>query len=201
MDPGYFPEVVIRVATECLDVAPLWDTIMVATDPTTGELVCRGEWWMADPVKETANVGGMWAQQALLTGIALQLFSDKFSNSPRVRGGPDPRGWWGDSIDQQGQPALGSELWTLFNGTLDATIAATARNMAIEALQPLLTKKGGPVAKFDVRAIPDQVAGRLDVEIQGFSEDGSTIYNQKWSFAWRQTLSFGAPYPSFTITP
>lgn len=197
---GSFPEIDIRVATECLDVSPLWDTVMVATDPTTGELVCRGEWFLADPAKEPNNVGGLQAQQALLTAIALQLFTDRYSTSPRLRGGPDPRGWWGDSLDRQGQPPLGSEIWIYFNGVLNDQVAQGARNATIVALQPLLVKNGGPVATFDVVAIADQLNQRLDIQIQGFSEDGSTIYKQKWSFAWAQTLNFNSPYPSFTFT-
>jgi phage gp46-like protein len=201
MNGDSFPELDIRLATECLDVAPLMDTIMVATNPTTGELVCRGEWWMADTVKEPNNVGGIQAEQALLTSIALQLFTDRFSSSPTFHARSDPRGWWGDGIDRQGQPPLGSTLWTYLNGTLDAQIAFSARNATIEALQPLLTKNQGPVASFNVVAIADQANSRLDIQISGYSEDGSTIYSQKWSFAWAQTLNWSQPYPSFTFTP
>lgn len=197
---GAFPEIDIRVATECLDVSPLWDCVMVATDPTTGELVCQGQWFMADPVKEPNNVGGLQAQQALLTSIALQLFSDRFSSDPRLRGNSDPRGWWGDGIDQQGQPPLGSTIWTFFNGLLSDQVAFAIRNATIEALQPLLAKKGGPVASFNVVASADVSNSRLDVQIQGLSEDGTTAYDQRWSFAWAQTMNFGAAYPSFTFT-
>src|SRR5580765_834654 len=161
-----FPEIDIRVATECLDVAPLMDTVMVATDPRTGELRCWGEWQMAGK-DEPNNVGGIKGDQALLTAIALALFTDRYSTSPRLRAGPDPRGWWGDGLDQQGQPPLGSGIWVYFNGVLTNQVAQEVRAATLEALQPLLVKKGGPVARFDVVTFADTANGRLDVQISG----------------------------------
>lgn len=190
-----FPEIDIRVAAECLQVAPLWDTVMTAFDPVKGDIMVRGEWRMADPTIEPSNAGGMQARQALFTAIINQCFTDCFSKNPRLRGNTDPRGWWGDAFPEaQGVPQMGIELWTLFNGKLDPQVAAQARAFVIAGLQPLLSTKGGPVARFEVTAPFDQVQGILYIQIKGYSEDGLNVYDMKWQYAWSQTQA--GPFPS-----
>lgn len=189
-----FPEISIRVAAECLTTAPLWDTVM---NPS----LFRGEWRMASPTKEPDNVGGMKADKALLTSVAIVLFTDKFSRNPRSRGGLDPRGWWGDGIDMQAQPPMGIELWTLFNGVLSPQVAQQAVAFVKAGLSPLLVVNGGPVASWDVQYQIDQVQGKLDIPIKGYSTSGTLTYDQKWSFSWAQ-ISGGsqAGTPSFTVS-
>lgn len=190
-----FPEIDIRVAAECLVVGPLWDTVMTPFDPMTGEIVCRGEWRMADPMVEASNAGGMQAKEALTTAILLQCFTDRFSKNPTLRGGTDPRGWWGDGFQEApGAPPMGIELWTLFNGILNAQVVAQARAFVLAGLRPLLTKEGGPVARFDVVASMDLIQGQLSIEIKGFSQDGLNVYSQRWQYAWDQTAR--GPFPA-----
>lgn len=190
-----FPEIDIRVAAECLAVAPLWDTVMTPFDPVSGNITVRGEWAMADPNAEPSNAGGLQAKEALFTAIILQCFTDCYSVNPRLRGNTDPRGWWGDAFPEApGVPQMGIELWTLFNGVLNAQVAAQARAFVIAGLQPLLISKGGPVARFDVQAPFDQLQGKLYIQIKGYSQDGLLVYSQKWQYAWAQTQV--GPFPA-----
>lgn len=89
---------------------------------------------------------------------------------------------------------MGIELWTLFNGVLNAQVVAQARAFVVAGLQPLLSKNGGPVARFDVLASMDQIQGKLSIQIKGFSQDGLNVYNQKWGYVWDQTAR--GPFPA-----
>jgi phage gp46-like protein len=173
-----FPEVDIRITGECLDLTPLWDTVM---DPWE----FRGDWRLADPTREPNNIGGLQAHSALHTAITIQLFTDKWSKANEVRDQQDPRGWPLDLIDNQGFPELGSELWTLFRGRLSPETAVLAREYVLMALQTLIDQ--GVVAEVECQAEALVEDSRLDVHVQCYAASGSTVYETKFKFAWDQT--------------
>lgn len=181
-----FPEVTIRVTAECLDLTPLWDTVIVDNEGFM-------DYALADPAQEPSNVGGLRAQQALHTAIIHQLFTDKWSKANEVKAEQDPRGWWGDVIDAQGYPELGCDLWTLFRGRLSQEVATLAQAYALQACQTFITQ--GIAAQVDCQAEPNIDNSRLDIAVQLYSDNGSTVYDQKFKFAWDQTAGLVAPAP------
>jgi phage gp46-like protein len=173
-----FPEIDIRITGECLDLTPLWDTIM---DPWE----FRGDWVLADPLEEPNNIGGLKANLALHTAIVLQLFSHKWSKANEVREQQDPRGWPLDLIDNQGFPELGCELWTLYRGRLSAETGVLAREYALMALRTLIDQ--GVVAEVECQTEVLVEDSRLDIHVQAYAASGSRVYETKFKFAWDQT--------------
>ncbi len=168
-------EIVLRVAAECVDIAPLWDSVINEKSPLEID-------WQLAGSGEGYNVGGLQALYALPTAVILCVWSDKWSKANEVKDDQDPRGWWGDAIDTQGFPELGGEIWTLFRGRLNGETAMKARNYIQAALKTLVDQ--GAVARFDVDATSDLPTGSLIVNIQGYSQTGDRVYEQRWSFLW-----------------
>lgn len=148
---------------------------------------------LAEPV-EVGNRGGFSARRGLHTAVVIQLFSDRRlpdGVSPLDELDPDPRGWWGDTIDRQdGEDDIGSLLWTLRRAPLNKDTTDRAEDYCREALQCLVDQ--GAVARFDVACEGqrgpniDQTAGLLAIAIDGFAQDGSRVYSQKFQVLWDQ---------------
>lgn len=150
---------------------------------------------------ERRNRGGLRSREGLHTAILLQLFCDARASDDEVLPDdldPDRRGWWGDGLaraEEQGGYPLGSRLWTLRRSVLSEDTAAKANAIVVEALQPIVDQ--GAVATFDVTtessyrrlALGGASTGILSIGIDGYSEDGSMIYSQKFEVLWDQLRS------------
>ena len=163
-----------------------WDTVWVAGDAGGG----YGDWLLAGDGDQLDSRGGLRAESALHTATLLQLFTD--ARLPAHRGDEavdsDPRGWWGDDVLLDGEPALGSLLWTLERAALDDGMAKRAREICEDALDCLRLQ--GAVARTIVRTEVrrgDQPA--LLIEVEHHSSDGQLVYRQLFDVLWTQGLA------------
>lgn len=150
---------------------------------------------LAEP-DERSNRGGLTAKRGLHTAVVIQIFSDR-----RLEDGmlpldpldPDPRGWWGDTVDlrrERGEVEIGSHLWTLRRAILTGETIAIAKEIVEVALQPIVDQ--GAVARFDVfceglnGGAVDQTSSILAIKVDGFGQDGSRRYSQRFEVLWEQ---------------
>lgn len=76
----------------------------------------------------------------LRTAVIMSLFTDARARADDPL--PDDearRGWWGDSLDAQGEPHIGSRLWLLSREKQLAKVLERARGYVEEALAWLVT--------------------------------------------------------------
>lgn len=150
--------------------------------------------------EETQNKLGLASRQALHTAIVIQLFTDR-----RIRPemdhldpfNPDPRGWWGDTVDVRediGEQELGSHLWTLRRSILTNEVVALAADYTHEALQPIADQ--GAVAEFSVETEAQSLrtgqglaSSILAIGINGYSQRGTKIYEQHFDALWREQIA------------
>jgi phage gp46-like protein len=171
------PEVISR-ANEGQDplFAPPWDTVWRSdiTDGSGG----MGDWQLADATIEPNNVGGLQSIYPLETAILLQLFTD--ARSPDyVLTSSGPRGWHGDTFDvntELNEAPMGSLLWTLEQGVLNADTARKAKAYATQALQTLIAQKVVADIKVDVEIDPK--AGRLNLQVRCYTDNGTALYDK-----------------------
>ena len=162
-----------------------WDTVLDAGG--------QGD-WILQPSTAAQNRGGLANLAALRTAVILALFTDArvparhplahFAD-PR-----DRRGWWGNGVDVRadlGEAELGSLLWLLERAPLTEATLQWAQALAQEALAPLITQ--GLAAKIDIRAERNAQSNRLDLLIQIYAQNGTTLFNQKFELVWRQVMS------------
>lgn len=163
-----------------------WDTVWVQRSDITGGY---GEWLMAGPGDQPESRGGLRAEAALHTATLLCLFTDRRlpEGQASPAGDSDPRGWWGNGLVLEGEPAaeLGSLLWTLERVAIDDRLAQTAEDIVAEALAVLADQ--GAVAKTDVTATLDRGRRALLIEVVHWSHTGERAYEQRFGVLWDQT--------------
>ena len=154
--------------------------------------------WVIAGYSDPDNVGGYLTTKPLDTAILLQLLTWKRARShDALPSGSDPKGWWGDTVDlEPGETEMGSRLWLLYRSVLNDTVAQQAIIYVREALQPIIDQ--GAVVRFDVQAVANKVAGRLDLTVQGYSQDGQNIYSQKFSRLWAAEFESFSPSPAMS---
>jgi phage gp46-like protein len=162
----------------------LWDTIWRNTDDLAAPYVD----WVLAGAEAPGNAYGLASDHALHTSILLSLFTwrraESYDNLPAGR---DPKGWWGDAIDideENKEGPLGSRLWLLYRAVLNDETLRLAVTYCNEALEPIIDQ--GAVARFDVTATKDQVAGHLVLAVAGYSQTDQKIYDQKFQRIWYQ---------------
>lgn len=173
--------------TEACDPQPhlYWDTVW-----WNGETVAGGwgDWILAGPGDQKDSAGGLRAEAALHTATMICLFTDKRlpDGEKSPAGDDDPRGWWGDSVRLPGEPdeQLGSLLWTLERGILDAQTVLTAQDYAEECLAVL--KEQGAVARTDVTVEARQQQGLLCIDVKHWSHAGEQSYDRHFDVLWQQ---------------
>ena len=178
-------DITIREARCADDAYLLPDTIW---QPDLG----FGDWQRAEP-DETLNAGGLRAKDGIHTAVLLALFTDRRvppTHPCFFLADGNPGGWWGDGVDVRddlGERALGSYLWLLERAPM--TIAGTpvemwARQFALEALAPL--QQQGAVARIEVEATANVLAGRLELLVRLFGRDGLVAYQNRFETLWKQ---------------
>jgi phage gp46-like protein len=152
---------------------------------------------LAEP-SERRNRGGLRSREALATAILIQLFTDARARDDDMLPDPldpDRRGWWADNVarvPEQGEYGIGSRLWILRRATLSDDTAAIANAMVHECLQPIVDQ--GAVAQFEVETSTNYRSlgfvgpstGILNIEIRGYGQDGTRIYEQRFEVLWDQ---------------
>lgn len=183
----------VRDAEACSpDESFLWDSVWINRPDASGGYA---DWIMAGPDDPPSQRGGLRSRMGLHTAILISLFTDR--RLPEGITPPnddrDPRGWWGDSIQIDDEPGveIGSLLWTLERGTLDADVVALAMDYTEEALQPILDQ--GAVARFEIETEADQVRGFLIIRVRAFDSAENAIYDERFNFLWRAELATPAP--------
>lgn len=97
----------------------------------------------------------------LKTAILVSLFTDKRVNNDEIPPGQkDPRGYWGDAVENPANESIGSKLWLLEREKHTAEVRELAREYAQEALQWL---------------IDDQIAQSIEVTVEYISLEQSRI--------------------------
>ena len=98
------------------DIAIAWDT-----------LNCRGDWAVANNQLLLGN--------PLVSAIMVSLFTDRVAPPDWI--GDDPKGWWGDSYEQE---PIGSWLWLLRRAVKSdaSALLVQAQNYSVSALQWLI---------------------------------------------------------------
>lgn len=173
--------------TEACERQPqlVWDTIWIERADGGGGY---GDWIMSGPQDQVESRGGLRAEHALHTATLLQLFTDRRADDddtlPRDDG--DRRGWWGDTIRLDDEPAqaLGSRLWLLERAVFTPRTFEIARDYVIEALATMAEQ--GAVARTDVEVSGDQVTGHLYIAVSHYSHDGRRAYEQRFGVLWQQ---------------
>jgi phage gp46-like protein len=135
------------------------------------------------PGGEASNNGGLRARAPLHTAILLCLMSDRRAEPHDVitDGSGDPRGWPGDAIDPSIAP-LGSRLWQLRRRELTDATADLAVVFAHEALQTLVDQKA--VTSIDVSAAVNLEAGRLELSVALYRQDGALAADMNFWLLW-----------------
>lgn len=169
----------------------LWDSVMINRLDASGGYA---DWLLADRNKgdPAEQGGGLRARMMLHTAILICLFTDKRipDGMESPAGDDDPRGWWGDSIQLDGEPPgvqVGSLLWTLERGTLSNETAKLANDYCTEALQVLLDQQA--VARFDIETGVDKSIGFLWIIVRAFSHAGQLVYDQRFETLWQETMN------------
>lgn len=159
----------------------IWDTVW---NPDTSTL----DWALAGTT-DPNNLLGLQATRALDTAIMIQLATHKRAPSYMpLPSGTDPKGWWGDYVDREdNETELGSWLWLLYRSALTDETAQQALSYVNDCLKPL--KAQGAVARFDVSVFAHKAASRLEVTIDGYSQDGQLAYSQRFARLWQQEFS------------
>lgn len=185
--------------SEACEPTPFLSPDILLVDNIGPEL--RFDFGLAEP-DEVRNRMGLTAKRGLHTAIVIQLFSDRRlreDQAPLDDLDPDPRGWWGDSVDMRrdlGEDDLGSWLWTLRRSELTPETIAKAIEYSHLALDPI--KRQGAVARFDVRAegirlpLVDPTASALALAIDGFSRGGAQRYASRFEVLWDQVAALAA---------
>lgn len=133
---------------------------------------------------DAANAGGFRADNALLTAVAICLFTDRRVEAYELRDGDENRGWPGDGFDiGPGDYVLGSRLWLLRRRALTAETILLADDYVREALQPLLDQ--GAFARFDV-AVAAPGASVLTIDVSGYGRADGAVFNAKFDILWDQ---------------
>ena len=185
----------VRLAADeaCDPVTPFLSPDLLLTENLGPQLAF--DYGPAEP-DETHNRQGLTAKRGLHTAVILQLFSDRRlpeEVAPLDELDPDPRGWWGDSVDRQpGEDEIGSLLWTLRRAPLTDDTARRAEDYAQQALAVIIRQ--GAVVRFDVVCEPQHQAtgtGLLAIKVDGYGEDGTRRYATRFQVLWDQieTLS------------
>lgn len=190
----------IRSNEACLEDQPFLAPDMVLQTNLGPEL--RFDLALAGP-DEPMNRMGLRSLEALHTAVILQLFTDRRKRADQLHldpRDPDPRGWWGDSVDvrvPQGETELGSHLWLLRRSILTAETVAQADDYVREALQPIVDQ--GAVASFNQRVYARHTnmgahpaTGVLCIEVDGLSFDGNRRYAQHFQVLWDQIAALAA---------
>lgn len=99
----------------------------------------RGDWAMAGPDLATGN--------DLITAVLVSLFTDQVAAADDVipDGGDDPRGWWGDALDDR---PIGSKLWLYYRNKADDRTPGQVKDAIRAALQWMIDD--GAVARITV---------------------------------------------------
>lgn len=162
-----------------------WDTIWVQRLDASGGY---GDWILAGPGDQPESRGGLRAEAALHTATMLSLFTDARlpADRPHPSGDSDPRGWWGNSVRLDGEPAaeLGSLLWTLERSAITDRLAQDAEDIARAALAVLAEQ--GAVARTEVAASVDRRQGSLLIDVRHYSRAGAEVYQQQFGVLWQQ---------------
>lgn len=186
----------IRQDEACEDPAPFLTPDLVMTQNIGPALAF--DYALAEP-DEANNRMGLTAKRGLHTAVILQLFCDRrlrADMAPLDDLDPDPRGWWGDTVDlreDMGERQIGSHLWTLRRAPLVDETLRRAEEYCREALQPLIDQ--GAVARFDVvcegqfGGAVDPTSGLLAIKIDGYSREGSRQYAQHFEVLWDQVAT------------
>jgi phage gp46-like protein len=179
----------IRENEACLpDQFLLWDSIWVNIVNASGGYC---DWLMAGADDPAEARGGLRSSAGLHTATLICLFTDRRlpSDQRSPRGDGDPRGWWGDSVRLDDEPdvPLGSLLWTLARGTLDAETARAAEDYCTDALATLIDQ--GAVAQTTVTAQAAIPEGVLVINVSHYSQAGDLIYDQRFDMLWRQAAA------------
>lgn len=120
----------------------------------------------------------------LETAVIISLFTDARAQTDDVipDGSGDPRGWWGDSVANDGGDQTGSRLWLLDREKQLTSVLQRAEQYARESLQWMLDDQ--VVAEVDVEAeIVSE--GVLGIGIKLFRPRGDAV-QYRYEYAWRQ---------------
>ena len=134
------------------DISTVWNT-------TLGS----GDWVMSGAILQSDN--------DLVTSVLISLFTDRLANPDDIlpNNSTDPRGWVGDLGENV---LIGSRLWLLSRSKLLPSKAATAHDMASEALQWMIDDS--VVVKFDINTevvMPNQ----LSMQVVAYKKDGAKV--------------------------
>lgn len=163
----------------------IWDSVWLNNVSGIGGYA---DWILAGAGDPPQQRGGLRARMQLLTSVVLCLFTDRRLPEEMTApgaAGDDPRGWWGNSLRLDGEPAdeLGSLLWTLERSPLTADTAALAKAYCEQALQVILDQ--GAVARFDIDASTDP-RGFLAIQVRAFDHVGKPALAEVFEVLWRQ---------------
>lgn len=175
--------VALRIITETVNAPSLfpdtvWDGFV-------------GDYAPAAP-NEPSNFGGLRARAPLETAALLCLMTDARAQASDSipDGSGDPRGWCGDQCDPTAAP-IGSRLWLLRRSILSDEVARAAEGYAREALQTLIAQKA--VASIDVAASANLAAGRLELFVKLYKQDGTLSASTNFSLLWDRNHGVSNP--------
>lgn len=177
-----------------------WDSVWINMADAGGGYA---DWILAGPDDPPEQRGGLRARMELATAILIQVFTDKRlpEGMRRANDDTDPRGWWGDSIKLDGEPAgeTGSLVWTLEREILNDDTARQAKDYIEDALQMILDQ--GAVSRFVVTTAAVRLQGLLTIKIDAFDRAGKPLASFVYDVAWGQLrnpapMTFDAPPPS-----
>jgi phage gp46-like protein len=165
----------------------LWDTIWVERLDASGGY---GDWLLAGQTDQAASRGGLRSEAALHTATLIQLFTDARApeGAALPAGDGDRRGWWGDSIRIDGEPAvpLGSLIWIEVERA--ALTEDTARRVEAHAAAALaVLADQGAVARTEVTTEVRREQGFLGLVVRHYDADGARVYDQRFGVLWRQS--------------
>lgn len=161
----------------------------------------QADWAMAG-ADESQNRGGLAAKAALHTAVVISLFTDRRIDKSHplfylVEDG-DQRGWHGDGVDVRQdlfETEMGSLLWVFERAHLNEDVRRWVEVVALEALAPLIAQ--GAAARIEAQA--ERALNRVNLSVQIYGRDGSSLYDYKFDDIWAQTATSPPPAPFPTV--
>lgn len=109
--------------------------------------------------------GALVTDEGLESLCMILLFTDRRASPAEVERFrlADPRGWWAESLREEGEEELGSRLWLLHRDKLTPDALVRARGYVEEALGHLV--RVGIAAAVQVAVAPLKGGGALGIDV------------------------------------
>jgi phage gp46-like protein len=111
--------------------------------------------------------GDLAGDEGLETAVIISLFSDKRISDEEIPDGiTDKRGWWGDMFPDIEGDKIGSKLWLVSRGKINAITLANLENYAKDSLQWMIDDGVASYLEVVAAYLSDKKTAVISISIQ-----------------------------------